>query len=63
MALHCFTHLFVQDNASKELLATIGLDNVTVIGDTRFDRVMKIAADAKQLALVETFAEGKRVFG
>ena len=60
--LKCFTHLFVQDNASKELLATIGLDNVTVIGDTRFDRVMKIAADAKQLALVETFAEGKRVF-
>lgn len=60
--LKCFTHLFVQDNASKGLLATIGLDNVTVIGDTRFDRVMKIAADAKQLALVETFAEGKRVF-
>ena len=60
--LKCFTHLFVQDNASKELLSSIGLDNVTVIGDTRFDRVMKIAADAKQLALVETFAEGKRVF-
>lgn len=60
--LKCFTHLFVQDNASKGLLATIGLDNVTVIGDTRFDRVMRIAADAKQLALVETFAEGKRVF-
>lgn len=60
--LKCFTHLFVQDNASKGLLSSIGLDNVTVIGDTRFDRVMKIAADAKQLALVETFAEGKRVF-
>lgn len=60
--LKCFTHLFVQDNASKELLSSIGLVNVTVIGDTRFDRVMKIAADAKQLALVETFAEGKRVF-
>jgi 3-deoxy-D-manno-octulosonic-acid transferase len=60
--LKCFTHLFVQDNASKELLSSIGLDNVTVIGDTRFDRVMKIAADAKQLALVETFAEGRRVF-
>ena len=60
--LRCFSHLFVQDRASKELLATIGVDNVTVIGDTRFDRVVKIAADAKQLALVETFAEGKRVF-
>lgn len=60
--LRCFSHLFVQDRASKELLATIGLDNVTVIGDTRFDRVVKIAADAKQLALVEAFAEGNKVF-
>ncbi|MBR5150593.1 MAG: 3-deoxy-D-manno-octulosonic acid transferase, partial [Bacteroidaceae bacterium] len=60
--LRCFSHLFVQDRASKELLATIGIDNVTVIGDTRFDRVVKIAADAKQLALVEAFAEGHNVF-
>lgn len=60
--LRCFSHLFVQDRASKELLATIGVDNVTVIGDTRFDRVVKIAADAKQLALVEAFAEGNNVF-
>ena len=60
--LKCFAHLFVQDKASKELLATIGVDNVTVIGDTRFDRVVKIAADAKQLALVEAFVEGHKVF-
>ena len=60
--LRCFKHLFVQNKKSKELLAGIGLDNVTVIGDTRFDRVVKIAADAKQLALVEAFAQGNRVF-
>ena len=60
--LRCFTHLFVQNKDSKMLLANIGLDNVTVIGDTRFDRVVKIAADAKQLALVEAFAQGNRVF-
>ena len=52
----------MQNKKSKELLAGIGVDNVTVIGDTRFDRVVKIAADAKQLALVETFARGNRVF-
>ena len=60
--LRSFTHLFVQNKASKELLAKIGVENVTIIGDTRFDRVTKIAADAKQLALVETFAQGNRVF-
>lgn len=60
--LRCFTHLFVQNKDSKMLLANIGVDNVTVIGDTRFDRVVKIAADAKQLALVEAFAQGNRVF-
>lgn len=60
--LRCFKHLFVQNKKSKELLAGIGLDNVTIIGDTRFDRVVKIAADAKQLALVEAFAQGNKVF-
>lgn len=60
--LRCFTHLFVQNEFSRKLLASIGVDNVTVVGDTRFDRVTKIASDAKQLALVETFAHGNRVF-
>lgn len=60
--LRCFKHLFVQNKKSKELLSGIGIDNVTIIGDTRFDRVVKIAADAKQLALVEAFAQGNKVF-
>lgn len=60
--LRCFTHLFVQNKASEALLAGIGVKNVTIIGDTRFDRVTKIAADARQLALVEAFAQGNRVF-
>lgn len=42
--LKCFTHFFVQNEQSKELLASIGLDNVTVTGDTRFDRVLEIQA-------------------
>ncbi len=40
--LKCFTHLFVQDEASRQLLAEHGITNCTVTGDTRFDRVVKI---------------------
>lgn len=37
-----FTHIYVQDKGSRELLAGIGIKNVTVAGDTRFDRVTDI---------------------
>lgn len=40
--LSCFTHLYVQDLASRRRLAAIGVSNVTVAGDTRFDRVTDI---------------------
>ena len=59
-ALRCFDHLFVQNELSKELLATIGIKNVTVTGDTRFDRVAKIQEAARQLPLVEAFVEGEK---
>lgn len=60
--LKCFTHFFVQNEQSKELLGGIGIDNVTVTGDTRFDRVLSIAQQAKQLDVVENFVKGKKVF-
>lgn len=60
--LKCFTHFFVQNEISKELLKGIGIDNVTVTGDTRFDRVLSIAHQAKQLDIVENFVKGKKVF-
>ncbi len=41
--LHCFDHLFVQQQSSLELLASIGIGNVSLAGDTRFDRVHAIA--------------------
>ena len=40
--LKCFTHFYVQNEKSRELLASIGLTNVTITGDTRFDRVLQI---------------------
>lgn len=59
--LSSFTHLYVQDKPSDELLKSIGVTNVTVAGDTRFDRVAEIAAQAKELPVVEAFAKGRRV--
>ncbi len=53
--LKCFTHFFVQNEVSRQLLATIGISNVTVVGDTRFDRVLQIKAAAKKLPVVEQF--------
>ena len=53
--LKCFTKFFVQNEVSRELLATIGIHRVEITGDTRFDRVLQIKDSAKQLPLVESF--------
>ncbi len=60
--LKCFTHFFVQNEKSKELLSTIGIHNVDVVGDTRFDRVLDIKEQAKDLPLVQTFIANKPTF-
>ena len=56
--LKCFTHFYVQNEKSRQLLASIGLTNVTITGDTRFDRVLQIKEQAKQLPVVEHFLPG-----
>ena len=53
--LYCFTHLFVQDDRSAALLKEFGLTNVTVTGDTRFDRVLDVRNQARELSPVEHF--------
>lgn len=53
--LRCFTELLVQDEASKERLAAIGIRNVTVAGDTRFDRVEAIARAGGALPIGQAF--------
>lgn len=54
--LEAFTHLFVQTPDSKKLLGTLGLSrNVSIAGDTRFDRVVEIADAAEHYPLIETF--------
>ena len=56
--LKCFTHFYVQNQVSKELLEKIGINEVTIVGDTRFDRVLQIKEVAKQLPIVERFIAG-----
>ena len=61
-ALHSFDTLFVQNEGSKALLAEIGVENVVVAGDTRFDRVIAIADEAERVEVVEEFKGDKRLF-
>lgn len=61
--LKCFTHFFVQNLESKALLAKLGITDVDVVGDTRFDRVLQIKEASKQLPIVEQFtAHAQKVF-
>lgn len=51
-----FSHLFVQNETSRKLLEEHGIKKVTVVGDTRLDRVIAIKDAAAPLPLVEQFA-------
>jgi 3-deoxy-D-manno-octulosonic-acid transferase len=53
---------FVQNRTSFDLLKSIGINQVEISGDTRFDRVFSIAENTKKFPLIEKFAEGKKVF-
>ena len=63
--LKCFTHIFVQDEQSLQLLKTHGILDASIAGDTRFDRVSKISCLIAQkrdtdprLRLIHAFTEG-----
>lgn len=60
--LKCITHFYVQNEVSRQLLASLGITEVTVAGDTRFDRVLQIREQSKCLPIVEAFAKGSNVF-
>lgn len=61
--LRCFSRFFVQNEESSQLLSSIGIDQVEVVGDTRFDRVLQVREARKQLPLVERFVgDSHRVF-
>ena len=60
--LKCFDHFFVQDKDSLQLLESININNVTIAGDTRFDRVSEIAESFKPLEEIEKFCGNSHLF-
>lgn len=60
--LKTFSHLFVQNEVSEKMLASIGVTDVTIVGDTRFDRVLDICTVAKDLPLVKAFKGNSKTF-
>lgn len=54
-SLKAFSHFFIQDEISKSLLKSIDFTNVTVCGDTRFDRVYEITKQNNQLDFISEF--------
>lgn len=57
-ALKAFSRFFVQNDDSLRLLQSIGFTNVTVNGDTRFDRVAQIVDRVQPLDFIAKFREG-----
>ena len=55
--LRTFSHIFVQDKVSLDLLEKHQINNASVCGDTRFDRVYDLFRQAKQLPLIEEFVK------
>ncbi len=53
-----FSHFFIQDQQSAELLQKHSFTNFTITGDTRFDRVVQIISEKKEIDYIERFAKG-----
>lgn len=60
--LRFFHSLYLQDESSEQLLKGIGIDNVVVAGDTRFDRVAEIASMAKDIPEIMSFKGEEKLF-
>lgn len=60
--LRKFDRIFVQDKVSVDLLAGIGISNVVLAGDTRFDRVKELAATAREIPELEMFRKNEKMF-
>ena len=56
------TRFFVQDEDSKQLLQTLNISNVTISGDTRFDRVWANAQQPKSIPAINEFKNGHKLF-
>jgi len=59
--LKAFNHFYVQNEISQQLLEGIGHTNVSVVGDTRFDRVVSLAEEKYEDQRFESFSENNKV--
>ena len=59
--LKCFTHYFLQNEDSKILLETLNIKNVTISGDTRFDRVITIVENFEEVPMIKEFCSNNKV--
>lgn len=57
-----FTHFFVQTNESISLLGSIGINHVTLAGDTRFDRVYDITQQGGEIEIAHQFKANEKAF-
>ncbi|QJD81286.1 3-deoxy-D-manno-octulosonic acid transferase [Spirosoma rhododendri] len=57
--LRQFNHLLVQNQESVDLLRSIGITNVTLAGDTRFDRVAQTVATIRDIPIANAFKAGQ----
>ncbi len=60
--LSLFNHMFVQQKESAILLDSYGINNHSVAGDTRFDRVYGIAKEARKIPEIEAFVADRKTF-
>ncbi|MEQ9064128.1 MAG: glycosyltransferase N-terminal domain-containing protein [Vicingaceae bacterium] len=59
--LEWYSHIFVQNRESMSLLESIGMTNASISGDTRYDRVIKVATSPLPLSELDSWAKGKQV--
>jgi len=60
--LNKFKKIFVQDQRSLDLLSGIGMENISLAGDTRFDRVVQITGTARDIPQLEQFRGEEKLF-
>lgn len=56
-----FDHFFVQNEKSEQLLQSLGITNITIAGDTRFDRVKEVIRNSKEIKIAADFKGGDNV--
>jgi 3-deoxy-D-manno-octulosonic-acid transferase len=56
-----FSHFFVQNHESVRLLNSIGITNITIAGDTRFDRVFEVVQGSEPIPIAQSFKADQKV--